>query len=326
MLITRTPLRITLGGGGTDLPSYYESHGGMVVSAAISKHIYISINRTFTPDYFLKYSALERVDGVSDIEHPIVREVLKAHDIGPGVEIVSTADIPSGTGLGSSGSFTVGLLKAVHAFERDHVSASDLGREACEIEIDRLGRAVGKQDQYIAAFGGITRFDFQPGGEVEVTPAKISGDTMHDLEQHLLMFFTGYSRDADQVLAEQKTKSQSGDSEMLDNLHYVKDLGLLSLAALEVGDTDEFGNLMHLHWEHKKRRSSSMSNPRIDHLYDVGRNNGARGGKLVGAGAGGFLMFYADDTRALRIAMRDEGLTELRFAFDQAGSTVLVRE
>jgi D-glycero-alpha-D-manno-heptose-7-phosphate kinase len=326
MLITRTPLRITLGGGGTDLPSYYEEHAGMVVSAAISKHIYISINRTFTPDYFLKYSALERVDTAMHIEHPIVREVLKAHDIGPGVEIVSTADIPSGTGLGSSGSFTVGLLKAVHAFERNHVSASDLGREACEIEIDRLGRAVGKQDQYIAAFGGITRFDFNPDGGVEVTPAKISSDTMHDLEQHLLMFFTGYSRDADQVLNEQKTRSQSGDSAMIDNLHYVKDLGLLSLAALEIGDTDEFGNLMHLHWEHKKRRSTSMSNPRIDHLYEVGRNHGARGGKLVGAGAGGFLMFYADDTRALRIAMRDEGLTELRFAFDQAGSTVLVRE
>ena len=159
--------------------------------------------------------------------------MLRAHDVGPSVEIVSTADIPSGTGLGSSGSFTVGLLKAVHAMQRNHVSASDLGREACEIEIERLGRTVGKQDQYIAAFGGITRFDFNPDGSVDVAPARLSNDTTHDLEQHLLMFFTGYSRAADEVLAEQVTKSQGGDSAMIDNLHFVKDLGLRSLAALE---------------------------------------------------------------------------------------------
>jgi D-glycero-alpha-D-manno-heptose-7-phosphate kinase len=326
VLITRTPLRITLGGGGTDLPSYYTDHGGMVLSAAISKHIYISINQTFTDDYFLKYSALERVKSVEEISHPIMREVLRAHDIGPAVEIVSTADIPAGTGLGSSGAFTVGMLKAVHAVQRDHVSAADLGREACEIEIDRLGRASGKQDQYIAAFGGITRFDFQPDGTVDVTPTRISAETIHDLGEHLLMFFTGYSRDADHVLSEQKARSESGDAEMIDNLHVVKDLGMRSVAALEAGRTGEFAELMHEHWQHKKRRSSSMSNPRIDALYEVGICHGARGGKLVGAGAGGFLMFYADDARMLRAAMRSEGLTELRFGFDHGGSTVLVRE
>ena len=326
VLITRTPLRITLGGGGTDLPSYYQEHGGMVVSAAITQHIYISINRTFTDDYFLKYSQLERVDKPDQIEHPIVREVLRAHDVGPSVEIVSTADIPSGTGLGSSGSFTVGLLKAVHAMQRNHVSASDLGREACEIEIERLGRTVGKQDQYIAAFGGITRFDFNPDGSVDVAPARLSSDTVHDLEQHLLMFFTGYSRAADQVLAEQVTKSQSGDQAMIDNLHFVKDLGLRQLDALESDDVTGFADLMHEHWLNKKKRSSAMSNPRIDELYDLGRNAGARGGKLVGAGAGGFLMFYAEDTRRVRAAMREEGLTELRFGIDLAGSTMLVRE
>lgn len=326
MLITRTPLRITLGGGGTDLPSYYAAHGGMVLSAAISKHIYISINRTFTDDYFLKYSSLERVTTPDQIEHPIMREVLSTHAIGPSLEIVSTADIPSGTGLGSSGSFTVGLLKAVHAVKRDHVSAADLGREACEIEIERLGRAVGKQDQYAAAFGGVTRFDFQADGSVDVTPAQLSADTFHDLETHLLMFFTGYSRDADLVLSEQVTRSEGGDAAMIENLHYVKDLGLRSLAALESGALDTFADLMHEHWCIKKQRSTSMSNPRIDHLYQVGRDNGARGGKLVGAGAGGFLMFYAEDTRRLRRAMRQEGLAELRFGFDQAGSTVLVRE
>ena len=326
MLITRTPLRITLGGGGTDLPSYYEEHGGMVVSAGISKHIYISVNQTFTDDYFLKYSELERVDSPAQVKHPIVREVLTAHDIGPSVEIVSTADIPSGTGLGSSGSFTVGLLKAVHAAQRNHVSASDLAREACEIEIERLGRTVGKQDQYIAAFGGITRFDFRADGGVEVTPARLSTDTVHDLEQHLLMFFTGYSRAADEVLAEQVTKSKGRDQAMTDNLHFVKDLGLRQLDALEDDQVGTFADLMHEHWLNKKKRSSSMSNERIDHLYQVGRDNGARGGKLVGAGAGGFLMFYAEDTRRLRTALREQGLSELRFGIDPAGSTMLVRE
>jgi D-glycero-alpha-D-manno-heptose-7-phosphate kinase len=326
VLITRTPLRITLGGGGTDLPSYYEPHGGMVVSAAISKHIYISVNQTFTADYFLKYSALERVEKVEQIQHPIIREVLHAHDIGPNLEIVSTADIPAGTGLGSSGSFTVGMLNAVHAVQRHHVSAAELGREACEIEIEKLGRAVGKQDQYAAAFGGVTRFDFKPDGGVDVTPAQLSADTLHELETQLLMFFTGYSRNADQVLGEQVKKSRDGDSAMTDNLHYVKDLGLRSLAALETGAIDTFADLMDEHWQVKKQRSSAMSNPLIDHLYQTGRENGARGGKLVGAGAGGFLMFCAEDPRRLRAAMRAEGLHELRFAFDQAGSSVLVRE
>jgi D-glycero-alpha-D-manno-heptose-7-phosphate kinase len=326
MIITRAPLRITLGGGGTDLPSYYEHFGGFVLSAAISKYIFITINRTFTPDYFLKYSALERVERVEQIEHPIVREVLLAHDIGPSVEIVSMADIPSGTGLGSSGAFTVGLLRAVYAFRRDHVAPGDLAREACAIEIDRLCRAVGKQDQYVAAFGGVKCFDFKPDGQVAVSPLAMSTDTLHDLEEHLLMFFTGYSRDADRVLAEQKARSEGGDTEMIDNLHFVKELGLRSKAALEAGDTEGFAALMHEHWEHKKKRSASMSNRSIDRWYQAGRDSGALGGKLVGAGAGGFLLFYARDQRALRQAMAAEGLTEVRFAFDHDGSTVLARD
>jgi D-glycero-alpha-D-manno-heptose-7-phosphate kinase len=325
MIITRAPLRITLGGGGTDLPSYYEQFGGFVLSAAISKYIFISVNRTFTPDYFLKYSALERVERPDRIEHPIVREVLLAHDIGPSVEIVSMADIPSGTGLGSSGAFTVGLLHAVYAFRRDHVTAGDLADEACAIEIDRLCRAVGKQDQYVAAFGGVKCFDFKPDGQVAVSPLAMSTDTLHDLEEHLLMFFTGYSREADKVLAEQKTRSEGGDPQMIDNLHFVKELGLRSKAALEQGDTEGFAALMHEHWEHKKKRSASMSNTSIDRWYHLGRDSGALGGKLVGAGAGGFLLFYAHDQRALRQAMAAEGLTEVRFTFDHDGSTVLAR-
>src|ERR1022692_2206658 len=326
MIITRAPLRITLGGGGTDLPSYYEQFGGFVLSAAISKYIFISVNRTFTPDYFLKYSALERVERPDRIEHPIVREVLLAHDIGPSVEIVSMADIPSGTGLGSAGAFTVGLLHAVYAFRRDHVTAGDLADEACAIEIDRLCRAVGKQDQYVAAFGGVKCFDFKPDGQVAVSPLAMSTDTLHDLEEHLLMFFTGYSRDADMVLVEQKVRSEGGDTQMIDNLHFVKELGLRSKAALEQGDTEGFAVLMHEHWEHKKKRSASMSNSSIDRWYQLGRDSGALGGKLVGAGAGGFLLFYTCDQRALRQAMAAEGLTEVRFTFDHDGSTVLARD
>jgi D-glycero-alpha-D-manno-heptose-7-phosphate kinase len=326
VIITRAPLRITLGGGGTDLPSYYEQFGGVVLSAAISKYIFIAVNRTFTPDYFLKYSALERVEHPRDIEHPIVREVLEAHDIGPSVEIVSMADIPAGTGLGSSGAFTVGLLHAVYAFRRDHVTPGGLADEACAIEIDRLRRPVGKQDQYVAAFGGIKCYDFAPGGQVAVSPLAISADTMYDLEEHLLMFFTGYSRGADQVLVEQKARSEGGDREMIDNLHYVKELGLRARAALEQGDAEGFAGIMHEHWEHKKKRSASMSNHRIDQWYQRGREAGALGGKLVGAGAGGFLLFYTREPRALRQAMASEGLTEVRFTFDHDGSTVIARD
>jgi D-glycero-alpha-D-manno-heptose-7-phosphate kinase len=325
MIITRTPLRITLGGGGTDLPSYYEQFGGVVISAAIDKHIYISSNATFTPDYFLKYSALERVERAADIEHPIVREALLAHGVEPSVELVSMADIPSGTGLGSSGAFTVGLLQAIYAMKRDHVSAAEVAEEACRIEIDRLGRPVGKQDQYVAAFGGLKTYHFEADGSVKVCPLQISEATFHDLQDHLVMFFSGYSRAADKVLAEQRVKSAAGDSEMIDNLHYVKELGLRSQAALEHGDCEGYAALMHEHWEHKKKRSGMMSNPHIDRWYTLGRENGALGGKLVGAGAGGFLLFYTREPRRLRGAMAAEGLAEVRFSFDSDGSVVLVR-
>ena len=325
MIITRTPLRITLGGGGTDLPSYYERFGGVVISAAIDQHIYISSNATFTPDYFLKYSALERVERAADIDHPIMREVLLAHDIEPSVEIVSMADIPSGTGLGSSGAFTVGLLQAIYAMKRDHVGAATVAAEACDIEIERLGRPVGKQDQYVAAFGGLKIYHFEPDGGVSVSPLQISDATFHDLEDHLLMFFTGYSRAADKVLEEQRAKSTADDPAMIDNLHYVKKLGLQTQVALENGDCEGFAALMHEHWEHKKKRSSVMSNPNIDRWYELGRENGALGGKLVGAGAGGFLLFYTRETRRLRTVMAAEGLAEVRFRFDNDGSVVLVR-
>jgi D-glycero-alpha-D-manno-heptose-7-phosphate kinase len=325
MLITRTPLRVSIGGGGTDLPSYYERFGGFVISAAIDRYIYVSLNRTFTDDYFLKYSALERVKSVDEIEHPIIRECLRRHGVAPPLELVSMADIPAGTGLGSSGTFTVGLLRALHAFKREHVAAEAVAEEACRIEIDVLGRPVGKQDQYIAACGGLTCFDFARDGTVRATPLRIPEAAMQDLEEHLLMFFTGYSREADHVLAEQKQQSENGDAAMLDNLHFVKELGVSIQAALEAGDTGRFAGLMHQHWLHKTRRSARMSNERINRWYELGMANGALGGKLVGAGGGGFLLFYAPDRLPLRRAMAREGLTEVRFSFDHDGSTVVAR-
>jgi D-glycero-alpha-D-manno-heptose-7-phosphate kinase len=325
-LITRTPLRVSLGGGGTDLPSYYREFGGLVISAAITKYVYIGINRTFTDDYFLKYSELERVRNVDEVRHPIIREALTLHPVGPSVEIVSLADIPSGTGLGSSGTFAVGLLKALHAFKREHIVTGALAEEACHVEIDRLGRAVGKQDQYIAAFGGLTRFEFCAGGEVEVSPLRVSNETLHDLEEHLLLFFTGYAREADAILSDQKARSESSDRSMLENLHAVASIGRRVGDALENGDPQRFGELMHEHWEYKRSRSDAMSSTDIDRWYELARANGALGGKLVGAGAGGFLMFYATRPDELRAALQAEGLVELRFAFDHDGATVIVRD
>ena len=325
MIITRTPLRITLGGGGTDLPSYYEKFGGSVIAAAINKYVFVSLNRTFTSGYLLKYSELERVDKVDDIDHAIIREVLRVHDLDAALELVSVADIPTGTGLGSSGTFTVGLLRAVHAQRREHVSPMALAEEACSIEIERLNRAVGKQDQYIAAVGGLTCFEFHPDGAVQASPLRVSNETLHDLEEHLLMFFTRISRNAEGVLQEQKIRSESSDKSMLENLHVVKRLGIESRDALEAGDTLAFGEIMREHWEHKKGRSPEMSNGEINRWYQAAMHAGAVGGKLVGAGGGGFLLFYTRDPASVRAAMAAEGLEEMRFQFDHDGSIVLAR-
>ncbi len=326
MLITRTPLRISLGGGGTDLPSYYRRFGATVISAAITKYVYIGINRTFTPDYVLKYSELERVGDVGQIRHAILREALTLHQIGPSIEIVSLADIPGGTGLGSSGTFAVGLLRAIYAFKREHITAHALAAEACHIEIELLGRAVGKQDQYVAAFGGLTCLEFAANGEVRPSPLRISNRTLHDLEERLLLFFTGYSRSAESMLEDQRTRSDQGDRAMLENLHEVARLGCRVRETLEAGDTREFAALIHEHWLTKRSRTHGMTSRDVDRWYEIGLANGALGGKLVGAGAGGFLMFYAEDPQALREAMTGEGLGELRFSFDHDGSTVIVRD
>jgi D-glycero-alpha-D-manno-heptose-7-phosphate kinase len=326
MLITRTPLRISIGGGGTDLASYYSRGGGFVISAAIDKHVYIGINRTFTDDYFLKYAGLERVQTVGEIEHPIIRSALQLHPIGPSIELVSLADIPAGTGLGSSGTFTVGLLRALHAHKREPVTPGDLAEEACHVEIDLLGRPSGKQDQYIASYGGITCFEIDRDGRVHVSPLSISTATLHDLEEHLLMFFTGYSRRAEDLLEDQRRRTEAGDEGMIEALQAVEALGVRIRTALEGGETSAFGELMHEHWVKKRERSQGMSNPAIDDAYDAAIANGAVGGKLTGAGGGGFLVLYASDPKAVRKTMGELGLPEVRFGFDHDGSTLLVRE
>jgi len=325
MIIARSPLRITLGGGGTDLPSYYRDHEGFLVSAAIDKYVYVTVTRPFTEGIYLKYSHLEHVDQILDVKHPIIRESLQMLGFNtPQVEITTLADIPAGTGLGSSGSFTTALLKALYTHRRRHLHQEELAELACHIEIDRLGEPIGKQDQYIAAVGGVTCFTFHKDDKVSARPLGVSMDTMFDLEDNLLLFFTGFSRSAGGILKDQQVKSQQHDAEMLNNLHYVKELGYRSRDALLGGNTTLFGELMHEHWEHKKRRSGGMSNPKIDEWYELGMRNGAVGGKLVGAGGGGFLMFLAKDRNKLRHAMASAGLEEVRFRFDFEGTKVVL--
>jgi D-glycero-alpha-D-manno-heptose-7-phosphate kinase len=324
MIITRSPLRISLGGGGTDLPSYYRQHEGFLIAAAIDKYVYITLHETFRKEIIIKYSSTERVNTIEEIQHPIIRESLKLlHIRSENFELASLADIPAGTGLGSSSSFTCALLKALHTYNKSFVTPDDLAKEACHVEMDLLHEPIGKQDQYISAFGGINCFTFCKNDQVKTKELNISKETLYNLEDHLLLFFTGYSRSASNVLKEQDEKSKKNDTSMIDNLHFVKELGYQSKAAFEQGDLEEFARIMNIHWEHKKQRSNAMSNDHINTWYDLAMKNGALGGKLIGAGGGGFLMFYAEDNKKLRKAMAREGLQEIRFRFDFDGSKVV---
>jgi D-glycero-alpha-D-manno-heptose-7-phosphate kinase len=325
MIIARSPLRITLGGGGTDLPSYYEKFGGFLIAAAIDKYVYIALHENFAPDLIVKYSRLERVPDASKVGHPIIREAFAMLDMdGCGLELASMADIPASTGLGSSGSFTTALLKTLHAHKKNLVHPAELAAQACDIELNRLHEPIGKQDQYIAAYGGITCFEFLPDGAVKAWPLKISDQTRNNLEDNLLLFFTGYSRSASAILKEQDQKSKQSDTGMIENLHFVKDLGRQSQKALETGNLHEFARLMDVQWQRKKQRSSGMSNPKINEWYDLAMANGALGGKLIGAGGGGFLMFYSEDKARLRHAVQQAGLKEVRFRFDFEGTKLIV--
>ena len=325
MIISRSPLRISLGGGGTDLASYYQDHEGFLIAAAINKYVYITLHETFQKEIIIKYSKLERVTSVDQIEHPIFREALRLTGlVTPNIELTSMADIPAGTGLGSSGSFTTALIKTLNTYKKHLMHPEELAEQACHIEIDILKEPIGKQDQYIAAYGGITCFEFKRDGKVIAYPLKVSEDTLHDLEDNLLLFFTGFSRSASSILKEQDDKSKKSDKAMIENLHFVKELGLKSKLAFENGDLPEFARLMDIHWQRKKERSGNMSNQHINEWYDIAMQNGALGGKLIGAGGGGFLMFYAADKKMLRNKMKELGLKEVRFSFDFEGSKVIV--
>ncbi len=326
MIITRSPMRISLGGGGTDLPSYYQDHSGLVIAAAIDKYVYITLHQRFVSKILLKYSQMEEVNAVDEIKHPLIRETLRlwggdaSH-----LEITSMADIPAGTGLGSSGSFTTALLKALHALNKNLVHPRELAEQACQIEIDILQEPIGKQDQYIAAFGGITTFRFMPNGQVEVLPTKLADETIFNLEDNLLLFFTGAVRSASEILRTQDARSKERNKDMIANLHFIKQIGRDSKDALEAGNLARFAELMNIHWEYKRQRDAKISSDAINRWYELARANGALGGKLIGAGGGGFLLFYAEDRIRLRRALRDAGLQEVRFRFDFEGSKVVIQ-
>lgn len=324
MIITRTPLRISLGGGGTDLPSYYRvAGGGFLVAAAIDRHVYIAINRNFDDDLMLKYSSIERVDDPARVDHPLLREALLVAGVQRAVEISSMADVPAGTGLGSSGSFTVGVLRALFSYRRHTITARELADLACEIEMERLGAPVGKQDPYIAAIGGVTGFSFRSDGEVEIHPVAMSDDVRNHLEDNLVLFFTGVRRSAAAELSEQGAGMASA-GETRGNLDAVRELGEASMAVLEKGDLAAFARLMTEQWRRKLERSPTSVHRTVDEWIRRGLDAGAEGGKLVGAGGGGFLLFYAEAKERLRSSMRELGLEEVRFGFDYDGATTIV--
>ncbi|TAK24647.1 MAG: hypothetical protein EPO26_05380 [Chloroflexota bacterium] len=327
MIISRAPLRIPLGGGGTDLASYYSEYGGFILSAAINAYVVITINQPRVDDSIrLKYAESEIVESVDSIRHPLFREALRHLDIHRNVEIASLADVPAGTGLGSSGSFLVALLNALHAMKRHHLPPAALAEEACLIEIDRAGQPVGKHDQYIAAFGGLTCLDIDRDGTVQVTPLSISEHAVEELRSNCLVFFTGVIRRSFDILAQQNLSTASRDSAVVESLHTTKQIGLDIKKALEGDDLDQFGHLLDAHWQNKKRRSAKISDPGLDAIYDAAMSAGAFGGKLMGAGGGGFFLFYCPGKTKfpVRSAMRTLGLKEFFFDFDNNGARILL--
>ena len=331
MITIKTPFRITLGGGGTDLPSYYSEHGGFVFSVTIDKYMFININTPIVDDLIrIKYSKSEEVSSVDEVQHELVREALKLMNIKDSIEIQSMADIPAGTGLGSSGCYLVGLLNGLHCYKNSNISRQELAEEACHIEMNILKHPVGKQDQYTAAFGGFVILDIDKSGKVKVSRPDISEDIIDELESSLLIYYTHTSRAANDILREQNKAAQEKTHEahkiVLESLSEIKDIGYKTLDAVKKGDLTEFGKLLDLHWRTKKRLSTKVSTSRIDELYELGIKNGALGGKILGAGGGGFLLFYCrkDHQHKLTTTMTNAGLRRMRFKFDFDGSKVMV--
>ncbi|MGI8903418.1 MAG: galactokinase [Solirubrobacteraceae bacterium] len=320
VIFSRAPLRISLGGGGTDLPSYYREHGGFLVAGAIDKYVYMLTHTAFQRRYKMKYSETEDVEGIGSIRHPILREALGRHWRGKPLEIASVADVPAGTGMGSSGAFTVSLLKGLAHARRTSIAQGALAEAACEIEIDVLQEPCGKQDPYVAAHGGICAYTFATEGGVSVEPLELSAETLRSLRDQLLLFYTGEAREASRVLSDQDQRTRSGDAQMLENLHRTKAIGIRSRELLLAGDLEAYAELMHEHWLNKRDRSPGMATDRIDELYTLARRSGVLGGKLVGAGGGGFLLAYASNPADTRQAMAAAGAPELTFDFEFAGA------
>jgi len=325
MIVTRTSVRLPLGGGGTDLPWYANEHGGFLLATAIDKYVYVIVKRRFEPSIRVSYSKTEIVDAVEQIQHPLVREALKLLKVQDPIEIVSLADVPANTGLGTSSSFTVGLLNALHAYGGEYVSAQQLAQEACQIEMDTLAEPIGKQDQYLAALGGVTCLEIARDGTVSALPLRLSPDAREQFESNTLLFYTGIRRNASEVLGEQRDASGKERNQQIERLHRIKEIGREVQRCFLAGDLDEFGRLLDAHWQVKRGLSPKVSESRIDRWYEIARANGALGGKLMGAGGGGFLMFYCNGGKQrLRSVMEQEGLREMRFRIEKDGSKVLV--
>jgi|TARA_B110000483_G_C18206486_1_gene547963 D-glycero-alpha-D-manno-heptose-7-phosphate kinase len=319
MIIVRSPLRISIGGGGTDIPSYYKEKGSFFISAAINKYVYVTITKPFEKGIYLKYSKIEKIKKVESIKHKIIKEVLKQELAENKIEISTLTDIPTKTGLGSSGSFSTAMIKAIYSFNQKMIGRRELAEKACDIEINKLKQPSGKQDQYISVYGGISEFNIKKNGIVKVQNLKISKETILDLEDNLLLFFTGFSRNSSLILNEQNKKTINSDAQIMENLDYVKLLGLEIKKELLNGNCNNFGKLMNEHWKYKLQRSKKMSNKTINEIYSFALKNGATGGKLIGAGGGGFLLFYTNTPNRLRKAMINKKLEEVRFKFDYEG-------
>lgn len=325
MIITRTPFRITLGGGGTDLPSYYEKHGGFIFAAGLDKYMFIDSNRPVVDDLIrVKYTKSETVEHVDELQHDIAREIFRFTGVTKNVEISSLADISAGTGLGSSSCYAVGLLHAIHTMNRDYVPLTQLAEEDFQIEANILKRPIGKQDPYMAAFGGLTVLEIGKDGAVKVRKAKVSYEVADELNKNMLIFYTGKTRNADEILREQETGARNGKTSVIDSMHYIKELGYKILDAVECGNIDEVGTRFHEHWQCKKKISSKISNPQFDCIYDAALKSGALGGKISGAGGGGFFTFYVPSNhKKFRENMLEFGLREMRYRFDFEGTKVL---
>jgi len=324
VIVSRAPVRFSLGGGGTDLPAYASKHGGFVVSAAIDRYVYVCANKRFYRDIRLSYSKTEIVDSVERIDHPIFREALRMCGIEHSIELTSVADVPANSGLGSSSAFTVALLNALHTYRREFVSSRQLAEEACEIEIARLREPIGKQDQFIAAYGNVTAMTFAPDGSVEVEPVSARDEVLDELEQNLLIVYSGVERPARVVLSEQG-RNIASDPEVVQRMHRIKEIGREVIRLLADGDVDRYGELLHHHWMEKRKVASSMSDGALDEHYEAARKAGALGGKLMGAGGGGFFMLYVRpaDRRRVTEALLGRGLRPLKFRFDLDGARIV---